>query len=223
MCFSAAGSFSVAGGLLGLGSVAVGRSQRPSGRLFAAIPLGFAVQQAAEGVIWVTIDHGPSAVQGFATAVFLSFAFIAWPLWVPLALRAMEPSRSRRRILGALSVLGAAVSLGALILMFRWQPFAVVAGHHIRYDYRSPDSWSGHQLLVALYAVPTVAPFFVVTGRFVRAIGATLVGSLLLTFVFEREALVSVWCFFAAILSVQILAMVTAPRPIVMATASKHR
>jgi hypothetical protein len=202
--------------LVGIGAAALGRNQTPGGRLLAAIPLGFAAQQAAEGSIWLTIGGGPRPIQTLSVAVFLGFAFVAWPAWIPLALLAVETDRTRHRILSVFAYLGTAVSLGAAVLMFRWHPFAEVMGRHIRYDYRTGDSWAGHPLLLLLYVAPTIVPFYVATSRLSRVIGTTLVVSLLLTFAIERDALTSVWCFFAAILSVQILAAVSAPRPAVL-------
>jgi hypothetical protein len=60
-------------------------------------------------------------------------------------------------------------------------------------------------LLLVAYLVPTIEPFFVSTMRTARVIGFTLAVSVVATFVLERDALTSVWCFFAAILSVQTL------------------
>jgi hypothetical protein len=48
-------------------------------------------------------------------------------------------------------------------------------------------------------------PFFVSTISRAKLMGTVLVLSLLATFVIERQALTSVWCFFAAILSVLIV------------------
>ena len=64
------------------------------------------------------------------------------------------------------------------------------------------------------------APLFVSTLPTARTIGITLVISLIATLVVERDALTSVWCFFAAILSLQTLGAVervraSTPRPLV--------
>src|SRR5579862_8446929 len=71
------------------------------------------------------------------------------------------------------------------------------------------DAETGPALVLALYlptyVIPAVVPFFVSTMRKAKIMGAVLTASLLLTFVIEREALTSVWCFFAAILSVVIV------------------
>jgi hypothetical protein len=47
----------------------------------------------------------------------------------------------------------------------------------------------------------SVVPFFVSTMRRAKLMGGVLVLALIATFIIERQALTSVWCFFAAILS----------------------
>ena len=63
MCFSATGSFAVAAGLAGIGAVAVCRTKPPSHRLFAVIPLLFAIQQIAEGMVWLTMPSQDSHLE----------------------------------------------------------------------------------------------------------------------------------------------------------------
>ena len=60
-------------------------------------------------------------------------------------------------------------------------------------------------LALIAYLVATIGPFFASTLPMARTIGATLVLSLVVTMLAEQDALTSVWCFFAAILSVQTL------------------
>jgi len=47
----------MAGVLTAIGGISIGASADKPRRLFAAIPLGFAAQQAAEGIVWLTIDN----------------------------------------------------------------------------------------------------------------------------------------------------------------------
>jgi hypothetical protein len=174
--------------------------------MLAGVPLLFAVQQAAEGVVWLTMARNDRDVmRTAATAIFLAIAMVVWPVWVALAFRLVEQSAIRRRMLNALLVLGGVVSATSTVLVLRWQPVPVAAGHSIRYDYPQSGNQMLSLFLVLAYAVPTVGPFFVSTVQTSRTIGATLIVSLALALIVEREALTSVWCFFAAVLSIQIL------------------
>ncbi|HET9729766.1 MAG TPA: DUF6629 family protein, partial [Acidimicrobiia bacterium] len=125
MCFSAPASFTLSGILIGVGAASVARSATPAHRMLAAAPLLFGAQQAAEGLVWLTAG-APSnaALQRLAVDVFLGFALVVWPFWVPLSLQRIERSPARRRILTWLCWFSGVVSLSAAVLVSRWQPFA---------------------------------------------------------------------------------------------------
>ncbi len=209
MCFSATGSFVASGVLAGIGYVAFSRNQSTRHRMYAAIPVLFAVQQAAEGVVWLAI-HQPeqSWLLRLAVNLFLFFALVIWPLWMPLSLLRIEPDPVRRRWLAGLAGLGAVVAACAALILVQWQPVAQIRGHSILYAYSSGTTVIGPFLYLAVYAIPTVLPFFVSSARLARVTGAALVVSLVAAINFERDALTSVWCFFAAILSGLILAAI---------------
>ena len=210
MCFSAVGSFALSGVLTGTGAAALVKNRPRPQRLFAAIPLVFAAQQAAEGVVWLTIgDPARVMLQHLSVAVFLGIAVVVWPIWCPLSLTLAERDPARRRVLSVLGWLGAAVSLCAVVLLLRWQPVAIVAGHSIQYPHQA--STLG-RYTVLVYAAVALLPFFVSTTTMARTIGTTFVVSLVVTMVVYREALTSVWCFFAAILSALILVAVIRER-----------
>ena len=206
MCFSATGSFGVAAVIAGIGAVAMAQDKPPSHRMLAAVPLLFAAQQVAEGVVWMTIHQpGDDGPQRIAVALFLGFALVGWPIWVPLSLFVAERNRRRKRILAVFSWIGVTVGMYAAVMLLRGRPTAHVAGHSIAYSYKE----RGPALVLALYLpgylLPTVVPFFVSTISRAKLMGTVLVLSLVATFVIERQALTSVWCFFAAILSVLIV------------------
>jgi hypothetical protein len=210
MCFSAAGSLALSVSLAGIGTVSVAKSNLGPRRLFAAIPFLFAAQQAAEAVVWLTMGGGEhTATHRLAVKAFLAVALVIWPLWVPAALRAMERDPHRHRTLTMLSGFGAIVGASALGLLLRWQPTARVVGHSISYEYAGSDNALLHYLLVAAYVATTIAPFFVSTIHLSKTVGLTLVASLVAAALIQREALTSVWCFFAAIISGVVLLAVT--------------
>lgn len=221
MCFSAAGSFALSGVLAGVGTVGVARNTAKPYRLFAAIPLLFAAQQAAEGVVWSTFSSSEHAVSHrAATVAFLLVAMAIWPVWVSLSLREAERDPSRRRALSTLVGIGVLVAAGSALMMLRSPPVATIVGHSIRYASAALGNRAVGTLLLVAYLVPTITPLFVSTLPTARTIGITLVISLIATLVVERDVLTSVWCFFAAILSLQTLGAVervraSTPRPLV--------
>ena len=208
MCFSATGSFAISGVLTAIGAASVARTSSKAHRMFAAIPLIFAAQQAAEGTVWLTMNGEHPTLHRLAVSVFLAVAFVIWPTWLPLSLRLVEQSPPRRRALAALFWAGGAVAVYAALFMARFHPVARISGHSIRYDDTASRSAGRHGLYLAAYALPTVVPFFVSTLRMARTIGIMLVVSLVASAVVQRDALTSVWCFFAAVLSSLILVAV---------------
>lgn len=202
MCFSATGSFALSGVLAGMGAFSIARNTSKPRAMFAAVPLIFAAQQAIEGVVWLTMDRGADAVaQRLAASAFLAVALVVWPTWLPFALRMIEVSPRRRRLLTSLFAVGVGVSAFASLLLTIGRPMARVVGHSVRYEYRGSGDLPIHTWYLLAYILPTVVPFFVSTARLTSTIGATLIVSLVIAVAVEREALASVWCFFAAMLS----------------------
>jgi len=205
MCFSATGSFALSGVLTLLGAASMARNSSKPHRMIAAIPLLFAAQQSAEGAVWLTITGDHHTLNRVVVIIFLGIALVVWPTWLPFALRRVERSVTRRRTLGALLVAGSLVAICAVLLMVSFPPFARIAGHSISYDYAGSGDAPKHPLLLLAYLVPTVAPFFVSTLSMARVLGSVLASSLLVSSLVQRDALTSVWCFFAAVLSGLIL------------------
>lgn len=202
MCFSATGSFIASGVLGAIGTTATLRNKSPAHRMFAAIPLLFAVQQAAEGVVWLTLDGVAGAgLQPVAVFMFLGFALVVWPTWVPLSLWRIERQAARRAWLRLLVAIGIGVSLVAAVLLMRWSPVPQVVERSIRYTDPAGVIAFSPWLMLLVYAVPTVGAFLIASVSLARVSGLALFLSLLLAIVIERDAFTSVWCFFAAVLS----------------------
>jgi hypothetical protein len=214
MCFSATGSFGVAAVLAGVGVVSVAQKKVDAHRLLSATPLLFAVQQVAEGMVWHTInDPAQETIHLVSVAVFLGFALVVYPTWSALSLFVAEKNPRRRKALGVLLAFGVGVSIYAAALLIQQRPIARISGHSIAYSY----SETGSPLVLALYlpgyVIPTVVPFFVSTMNKAKVMGTVLAIGLVATFIIKRQALTSVWCFFAAVMS----------GVIVLSIAAEHR
>jgi hypothetical protein len=202
MCFSPTASFAMSGVLAGIGAASVGANASKPHRMLAAIPLLFAAQQAAEGAVWLTVgDAGWPSVHKLAVDAFLGFAVVVWPVWLPASLARAEQVERRRRVLRVLSAVGALFGVCAAALLTVWQPWARVASHSIVYEYEYGRNVPVQIFCLCAYVIPSVAPFFVSTARLARLLGAALVASMGVAFILQRQALPSVWCFLAAVLS----------------------
>jgi hypothetical protein len=206
MCFSATGSFTVSVFLTGVGAASLGRNRTPAARMLAAIPLLFAAQQCAEGVVWLTVGADPPGVLHLAGAyVFLTFALVVWPTWFPLSALRLEPDADRQRWIRGIAVVGAATSAVGVAILVAWPVHTRVAAHSIHYAYGplgGPWLDAGY---LGLYVIPAVLPFLLATPRLVSTTGTVLLVALVTTLVVKVQALTSVWCFFAAAISVLII------------------
>ena len=160
MCFSASASFGLGTALMATGVLTVKRAVTPTQIPFALIPIFFSIQQFVEGFLWLSLTH--SSWQGWhlsATYIFLVFAQVLWPSWVPFSIFLMEENVSRKRILLALTGFGSVVSFYVLFALFNYNINSSIKEHHISYDLYFPDyiiNLSG-----VFYFITTVLPAFV--------------------------------------------------------------
>jgi hypothetical protein len=210
VCFSATASFAAAG-LTGVAGAAALSSATRSQIWVGAIPLLFAVHQFAEGVLWLALS-GDAAASWSRPAMFtyLTVARVVWPAWVPLAILALEPERGRRRALSALLVLGAGLSLLEVYALGAYPVGASIEGRHVDYRIDTPPvlRWP----MDIAYLLTTVLPPFVSGSRTVRIAGVALLAALVISKIFYYRYFASVWCFFAALISVGLVLALRADR-----------
>ena len=74
----------------------------------------------------------------------------------------------------------------------------MIKGNSLDYKHATMGFAIPEFALLLAYSVPTVGSFLVSTRAIVRTIGVAFFVSLVLAILIKREALTSVWCFFAA-------------------------
>ena len=198
MCFSATASFSAGALLLGLGTLTLKSARQPSELAFAAIPLLFAIQQLSEGVIWLTFRVDAPLLNAVMTHVYSFFSHVLWPIYVPVAVLLIEPPGGRWRAL--LVFVAAGVAVGAYLL-YSLVAFPVVSRptcQHI--EYVSPHFFTAATM--TLYLMSTTVSPILSTHRLVKVFGVLALLFFAVAYYFYATWFISVWCFFAAILSV---------------------
>ena len=167
-------------------------------KTYAAVPILFALHQGIEGVQWlVQRGEGSASVGRLAAYAYLSIAFL-WPFYMPLALALVELNPKRLRILKAMTVAGACF-VAFLWFFLLWNgATASVSHHHILYAYDLPIP---NGVMRGAYLLLTAAPPFISSARRSSLFGVAVLVTYLAAWQAYHLHLTSVWCFFAALLS----------------------
>ncbi len=204
MCFSASASFGAAITLGVIGAVSLRKTKSRSQIPFACIPLLFAAQQLTEGFVWLSFSNPYfAAFQQPGIVLFLFFAQIIWPFWVPFSIFKMETGERRKKMELVLLIMGALVSLYLGWCLVTNPVGANIDGHHISYEQSYTDGLN--KLLLLPYFIAILAPPFFSRVKWMWMLGVMVVLSYVFTALFFIEYTVSVWCFFASLMSVNVL------------------
>lgn len=201
MCFSTAASFGAGVILSGAGILAAKKVTEPKQRMFATIPVIFAIQQFAEGFVWLSLTQEPFASWLRPAAfLFLFFAEVLWPLWIPMAMLRLENNPRRKKILLFLAGLGLVFALHTLYYLQTNAFEAQIAEHHIQYKLHFRASfviftWS-------VYGILTVLPTFISSVPKMWIVGVPMMASFFIAKILYPNNVISVWCYFAAIISI---------------------
>lgn len=214
MCYSAEASFVSGVVLMGAGAWCLhrARSRAPWFWPYAIVPCLFAVQQFAEGVVWIGLHHENKTLIENGSAVYLFFALAFWPFWFSFAAwktTTISPARRFLRFWTIASTIWFFVfflpALGSLD-----HSAVAVAGHSVRYEY--PDSGgmmatsSGRWIQRTFYLLTGLIPTMVMSERkllYTPAFLATL--SAIAAALYFDQTFTSVWCLWAAFISISLL------------------
>lgn len=205
MCFSAGASFAVGAGLIAPGYYAIKRTASRGMLAFACTPIVFSFHQIAEGFLWLSLKN-PDFASWYKPALY-GYSFISqpiWPIWAPLTMWLMETDKRRKNILYYFLLLGIASSLYMFYCLMAYDISAVVENGHIRY-YR--DFPYLNIMRPVNFVLIGITPFLS-TLRYTKLLAGAMMASLILTYIFYTDYLISVWCFFAAILSLLIILVI---------------
>ncbi|MGD1854766.1 MAG: DUF6629 family protein [Leptolyngbyaceae cyanobacterium] len=210
MCFSATASFTAAALLLPTGLYACKLAVECDRRYLplALIPCMFSIQQGFEGMEWLAIHGQQADLIRLAALGFLTFSHGVWPLWLPLTMFVVEQRpRAKKGLLG-MTLLGALFGL-SLYGPFLFSPdtFSVTAAQG-SIDYQTQliyDRFFPRSVPRLIYLLLVAMPLWLSPLIQLRVAGGFLALSLVVAYGFYNYAFVSVWCFFAAILSSYII------------------
>ena len=203
MCFSAAANFVGSAVLGGIGVVTLTRVKHRRELLFAALPTLFAVHQFIEGFVWLGLDGilSPKVTHNMGAA-FMLYAQGLLPFLVPLSVTLFEPTVKRRRRMLPFLVIGGGTTLYTLWALTAFSLQVSVKGDSIVYLNPATD----YTTVAVFYIIATCGSLFFSEVTDMVVFGAANLGILLVVMAVKRYAFTSLWCSYAAVASVIILA-----------------
>jgi len=211
MCFSPEVSFAAAAVLVPSGAAAMSFAERRDRRYLplATLPLLFGVQQLLEGLVWTSGAAGDlDQVRIYSTA-YLFFAWLAWPVWVPLSVYWLEPARRKPYFLIPI-IAGAVLGSGQFLpylahggwVQTTFLPRAVVYGGTELFQLII-----GRIPTYTIYLSLVIAPALLSSDRRVKVFGLLIALAFAVTNLFFRYAYISVFCFWGAVMSLYLVWM----------------
>jgi hypothetical protein len=198
MCFGPVASFTASAFLASMGALVLKNIRCRKELWFAAFPLLFALQQLLEGFLWLAFRNNAS--DGLKSRLSLSYLFFAyglWPILCPVSVYAIEYDKGRKKILRVFIFLGVLASGYLLHSIFTNPVYAWVAGCSLRYE----TFVEGPFWFTGIYVAAVLAPYFLSTQKPILLFGAPNAVFLVVTLLAFRFTFISVWCFFAALIS----------------------
>lgn len=200
MCFSATASFTASGVLLATGLACVSKVSKPLQLPLALTPLFFSVQQFSEGVLWVFFER-PDAelIQYISGHLFVIIGQSFWPVWIPLYVMILEKDKFRKEVLKVMLIVGIIISA---VLMYYTMINGVtpeIVDHHFKYIFTYPALIDR---LSFVYLLPTVFSNFISSNNKIKILGVLTFIAFLISKSAFHSYVFSVWCYFAAIISI---------------------
>ena len=203
MCFSATANFVGSGVLGAVGIATFTKVKHKRELLFAALPTFFAVHQFMEGFVWLGLDGVLSpAVTHNMGAAFVLYAQGLLPFVIPLSVLLFEPDVNSRRRMFPFLAIGTLTTLYMLWALIAYPLHIFVKGNSIVYI----DDGTNNTAVAVLYVIATCGSLFFSKVRDMVIFGVANLAILLVVMAVKRYAFTSLWCAYAAVASVIILA-----------------
>lgn len=204
MCFSAPISFTASAVLTTIGVVTVKNTKYKKEYVLALFPLIFALQQFLEGISWLYLTGYIETEKPYILAYLFNFcAQVLWPLLAPLGVYLIEPSKLRKSTMLPIVIGGVACSLYLFYCITLGHIISFEQGHHIVYETRGIYIYP---YIDYIYLFIVSAAFLISTHRLMILFGLSIIASFIITDAVAYQAYISVWCFFAAVLSLILFA-----------------
>jgi hypothetical protein len=203
MCFSATANFVGSGVLAAVGVTTLTRVKHRRELLFASLPTLFAVHQFIEGFVWLGLDGILSQkVTHNMGAAFMLYAQGLLPFLLPLSVLLFEPDKASRRRMRPFLALGILTALYILWALAAYPTQVFVRGNSIVYI----NPATNNTIVAALYLIVTCGSLLLSKVPDMVIFGIANIVILVIVFIVKSYAFTSMWCAYAAVASIIILA-----------------
>ena len=199
MCLSAEVNFAASAVIGAVGIATLTHARHPREVLFAAMPLLFALHQFVEGFVWLGLDGtiGETA-RDQSAFLFLLYAQGLLPFLMPLSVLLLEDIAWRRGILLGLTALAAAFSLYMTWGVLSEPVSCSIQNRSIAYSNPVTEkAWTGYVYILVTCGALVMSGFPVI-----RWFGILNLVGLTVVLIVRSYSFTSVWCLYAAIVSV---------------------
>jgi len=172
--------------------------QRREFLALAWVPLLLGAHQFIEALVWLWLQgHVPRAIGRAALWAYLLIAFVVLPVFIPLAVIALEPTKRRKWLMAPFASIGLAIAAPLFAAMVRGPIGVRLAPYHLSYSIRLTDGF----LVVALYVVAVCGPLLLSGYRHVAIFGIVNLVAVVIIARLTVSGFASVWCGWAAVSS----------------------
>jgi hypothetical protein len=167
----------------------------------ASLPLLLGAHELVEAFVWWGLTDKISwSVGGSAVWLYLAVAFVVLPVVVPLAVTAVEPDPTRRKVMIGLTAVGATVAIIYLVVMVTRPVGARIDGHTVVYSIHLGQDGTVN----ALYVLATCGLLLLSSHRHIVIFGVVNLGAVAILLMLASDANTSLWCAWAAVTSLVI-------------------
>lgn len=222
MCFSASASFTAGAVLLTMGAIAIRKSSTPAQRVLSCIPIIFGLQQLTEGLLWIGLSRpGYEYLVQPAKYGFLLFAQVVWPAFIPYSIMRIEPKPIRKKIMKVLFGFGLVLAAYFAYCLSACDVTVAPGCAHINYVLSYP-ALGVYAMSFGYFLPAAIPPFISGIGR-LRVLGLFTLLAYVAAKIFYEQYVISVWCFFAALVSGFVLFIIYGMNPKQPAEVAERR
>ena len=201
MCMMAEVNFASAAIIGSIGIATLKETKHPREVLMASMPLMFGVHQFIEGFVWLGLDGdiGTLALNNSAF-LFMLYAQALLPFIMPLSVLLIERPGWRRNVIAGIVAVAFGLAAYMTYGVVAFDTNVYIEQHSIAYR----NSATGSLITVGLYIVVTCGALILSSNKVVRWFGLLNLAGLIVVAIVKQYAFSSVWCLYAAIVSVML-------------------